>query len=102
MSVTNMILIDGECPIGGVCEIGDLNVKSLKRAQATIHFNAMIEEDEMNGGNVWVGWGKHCEREGLEIGDFGVFVQLRWERASDEEQDCECGEWRAEDDRNSI
>ncbi|KAH7831287.1 uncharacterized protein MONOS_11201 [Monocercomonoides exilis] len=54
MSVTKMILINGECPIGGVCEIGDLNVKSLKRVQATIHFNAMIEEDEMNGGSVIV------------------------------------------------
>ncbi|KAH7819664.1 uncharacterized protein MONOS_15654 [Monocercomonoides exilis] len=53
-SVANMILIDGECLIGGVCEIGDLNVKSLKRAQATIHLNTMIEEDEMNGGSVIV------------------------------------------------
>ncbi|KAH7815478.1 uncharacterized protein MONOS_9749 [Monocercomonoides exilis] len=53
-SVANMILIDGECLIGGVCEIGDLNVKSLKRAQATIHFNTVIEEDEMNGGSVIV------------------------------------------------
>ncbi|KAH7815538.1 uncharacterized protein MONOS_7156 [Monocercomonoides exilis] len=53
-SVANMILIDGECLIGGVCEIGDLNVKSLKSAQATIHLNAMIEEDEMNGGSVIV------------------------------------------------
>eukprot|EP00770_Monocercomonoides_exilis_P014410 MONOS_14356.1-p1 / transcript=MONOS_14356.1 / gene=MONOS_14356 / organism=Monocercomonoides_exilis_PA203 / gene_product=unspecified product / transcript_product=unspecified product / location=Mono_scaffold00988:1314-9395(-) / protein_length=2693 / sequence_SO=supercontig / SO=protein_coding / is_pseudo=false len=53
-SVANMILIDGECLIGGVCEIGDLNVKSLKRVQATIHLNTMIEEDEMNGGSVIV------------------------------------------------
>ncbi|KAH7818853.1 uncharacterized protein MONOS_15628 [Monocercomonoides exilis] len=53
-SVANMILIDGECLIGGVCEIGDLNVKSLKKVQATIHLNAMIKEDEMNGGSVIV------------------------------------------------
>ncbi|KAH7815484.1 uncharacterized protein MONOS_5414 [Monocercomonoides exilis] len=53
-SVANMILIDGECLIGGVCEIGDLNVKPLKRVQATIHLNTMIEEDEMNGGSVIV------------------------------------------------
>ncbi|KAH7816928.1 uncharacterized protein MONOS_12990 [Monocercomonoides exilis] len=54
MSVSNMILIDGECLIGGVCEIGDLNVKSLKMAQATIHLNTRIEQDEMNGGSVIV------------------------------------------------
>ncbi|KAH7819567.1 uncharacterized protein MONOS_7027 [Monocercomonoides exilis] len=53
-SVANMILIDGECLIGGVCEIRDLNVKSLKRAQAAIHLNTRIEEDEMNGGSVIV------------------------------------------------
>ncbi|KAH7825757.1 uncharacterized protein MONOS_4327 [Monocercomonoides exilis] len=46
--------IEEECLIGGVCEIGDLNVKSLKRVQATIHLNTMIEDDEMNGGSVTV------------------------------------------------
>ncbi|KAH7819645.1 uncharacterized protein MONOS_13676 [Monocercomonoides exilis] len=53
-NLMNVLWIDGECLIGGVCEIGDMNVKSLKRAQATIHLNTMIEEDEMNGGSVIV------------------------------------------------
>ncbi|KAH7815495.1 uncharacterized protein MONOS_5422 [Monocercomonoides exilis] len=53
-NLMNVLWIDGECLIGGVCEIGDLNVKSLKRAQATIHLNTMIEEDEMNGGSAIV------------------------------------------------
>eukprot|EP00770_Monocercomonoides_exilis_P006716 MONOS_6682.1-p1 / transcript=MONOS_6682.1 / gene=MONOS_6682 / organism=Monocercomonoides_exilis_PA203 / gene_product=unspecified product / transcript_product=unspecified product / location=Mono_scaffold00215:20274-28340(-) / protein_length=2688 / sequence_SO=supercontig / SO=protein_coding / is_pseudo=false len=53
-NLMNVLWIDGECLIGGVCEIGDLNVKPLKRVQATIHFNTVIEEDEMNGGSVIV------------------------------------------------
>ncbi|KAH7828085.1 uncharacterized protein MONOS_1613 [Monocercomonoides exilis] len=48
-SVQNVLWIDGECLIGGECEIGDLNVKSLKRVQATIHFNTRIEETGSEG-----------------------------------------------------
>ncbi|KAH7817128.1 uncharacterized protein MONOS_9772 [Monocercomonoides exilis] len=41
-SVANMILIHGECMICGWCEIGDLNVKSVKKAKSTIHFEGKM------------------------------------------------------------
>ncbi|KAH7824121.1 uncharacterized protein MONOS_17553 [Monocercomonoides exilis] len=37
-----MILINGECMICGGCEIGDLNVKSVKKAKSTIHFEGKM------------------------------------------------------------
>ncbi|KAH7819344.1 uncharacterized protein MONOS_12011 [Monocercomonoides exilis] len=42
--VENMIFVDGEGDIGGECVIGDLCVKSVKKAKATIHLNATIQE----------------------------------------------------------
>ncbi|KAH7824000.1 uncharacterized protein MONOS_7957 [Monocercomonoides exilis] len=39
-----MILIDGEGDIGGECVVGDLCVKSMKKAKGTIHFNEAIQE----------------------------------------------------------
>ncbi|KAH7817400.1 uncharacterized protein MONOS_6915 [Monocercomonoides exilis] len=53
MNAVNTILIDGECLIGGVCEIGDLRITSLTREATTIHFNIMIEE-YVNGGSLIV------------------------------------------------
>ncbi|KAH7828062.1 uncharacterized protein MONOS_14332 [Monocercomonoides exilis] len=48
-SLLNVMWIDGECLIGGECEVGDLNVKSLKRTYATIHFNTRIDETGSEG-----------------------------------------------------
>ncbi|KAH7823374.1 uncharacterized protein MONOS_4682fu16655 [Monocercomonoides exilis] len=42
--VGNVIWIDEEGDIGGECVIGDLNVKSMKKMKATVHFNATIQE----------------------------------------------------------
>ncbi|KAH7815189.1 uncharacterized protein MONOS_13946 [Monocercomonoides exilis] len=42
--VVKMILIDGEGDIGGECVVGDLCVKSIKKAKGTIHFNEAIQE----------------------------------------------------------
>ncbi|KAH7816815.1 uncharacterized protein MONOS_1587 [Monocercomonoides exilis] len=41
--VMNAILIDGEGVIGGECVIGDMNVKSLKKTQSTIHLDGKME-----------------------------------------------------------
>ncbi|KAH7825127.1 uncharacterized protein MONOS_1496 [Monocercomonoides exilis] len=42
--VGNVIWIDGEGDIGGECVVGDLCVKSMKKAKGTIHFNEAIQE----------------------------------------------------------
>ncbi|KAH7829877.1 uncharacterized protein MONOS_1426 [Monocercomonoides exilis] len=41
--IANMLLIDGEGAIGGECVIGDMNVKSLKKTQSTIHLEGKME-----------------------------------------------------------
>ncbi|KAH7829936.1 uncharacterized protein MONOS_5990 [Monocercomonoides exilis] len=41
--VGNSIWIDGEGVIGGECVIGDMNVKSLKKTQSTIHLDGKME-----------------------------------------------------------
>eukprot|EP00770_Monocercomonoides_exilis_P003537 MONOS_3518.1-p1 / transcript=MONOS_3518.1 / gene=MONOS_3518 / organism=Monocercomonoides_exilis_PA203 / gene_product=unspecified product / transcript_product=unspecified product / location=Mono_scaffold00083:78558-85916(+) / protein_length=2452 / sequence_SO=supercontig / SO=protein_coding / is_pseudo=false len=43
-AIMNVIFIDEEGDIGGECVIGDLNVKSIKKMKATVHFNATIQE----------------------------------------------------------
>ncbi|KAH7825106.1 uncharacterized protein MONOS_6344 [Monocercomonoides exilis] len=45
----NFIWIDGEGDIGGECAIGDLCMKSMKKAKGTIHFNEVIQEMESEG-----------------------------------------------------
>ncbi|KAH7829979.1 uncharacterized protein MONOS_447 [Monocercomonoides exilis] len=46
----NMLLIDGEGAIGGKCVIGDVNVKSLKKTQSTIHLDGKMEAVGDEGG----------------------------------------------------
>ncbi|KAH7829865.1 uncharacterized protein MONOS_1437 [Monocercomonoides exilis] len=41
--IANMLLIDGEGVIGGVCVIGDMNVKSLKKTRSIIHLDGKME-----------------------------------------------------------
>ncbi|KAH7827838.1 uncharacterized protein MONOS_14192 [Monocercomonoides exilis] len=43
-NLMNVLWIDGECVIGGECEIGDVRMNSMMRTPATIQFNKEIEE----------------------------------------------------------
>ncbi|KAH7827840.1 uncharacterized protein MONOS_13047 [Monocercomonoides exilis] len=43
-NLMNVLWIDGECVIGGECEIGDVRMNSMTKASATINFNEKIEE----------------------------------------------------------
>ncbi|KAH7820145.1 uncharacterized protein MONOS_12695 [Monocercomonoides exilis] len=42
--IMNAIVIEEEGMIGGECEIGDARITSMKRSEATIHLNGMVDE----------------------------------------------------------
>ncbi|KAH7827881.1 uncharacterized protein MONOS_265 [Monocercomonoides exilis] len=43
-NLMNVLWIDGECVIGGECQIGDMRITSMMKASATIYFKEKIEE----------------------------------------------------------
>ncbi|KAH7827798.1 uncharacterized protein MONOS_9124 [Monocercomonoides exilis] len=91
--IMNVIFIDGEGDIGGECVMGDVSVKPMKKAKATIHFNATVQEMG-NEGSVIV-FVNECvvERCAFEFGEqfsSSHSCIMKVKNGTTEMSECEC------------
>eukprot|EP00770_Monocercomonoides_exilis_P012767 MONOS_12711.1-p1 / transcript=MONOS_12711.1 / gene=MONOS_12711 / organism=Monocercomonoides_exilis_PA203 / gene_product=unspecified product / transcript_product=unspecified product / location=Mono_scaffold00723:6891-14219(+) / protein_length=2442 / sequence_SO=supercontig / SO=protein_coding / is_pseudo=false len=91
--IMNVIFIDGEGDIGGECVMGDVSVKPMKKAKATVHFNATVQEMG-NEGNM-VTFVNECvvERCVFEFGEqfsSSHSCIMKVKNGTTEMRECEC------------